>query len=170
MSTHWTNRLSDCQVLVLLQNAYTKGSLKQGWNYQRWFNEFSTSRSGQRISTVFEGQLKAPKYTNCTTKMGDNPDSLLVPMPSHVKSAISRVKPKILLACGAIAEDVAQQVWQGDLIVMPHPAFRVLTNSLLVAVREAICNRLDQYDNNSVDAPIRFKFAQERGKHKLFVL
>jgi hypothetical protein len=50
-------------VLVVLQNAYDKGSLRDGYQYHRWLREFQSSRTGVRLNVVTE-DLTNVHYAN----------------------------------------------------------------------------------------------------------
>jgi hypothetical protein len=86
-------------------------------------------------------------YTNASPKIGCGPGSILPACKAHLRRAIKRVSPRVILACGAVAEQAVTEMWAGDLIVMPHLACRVLTNNLLEQVRKLLRWRLFFYAN-----------------------
>jgi len=139
-------------VLVVLQNAYDKGKLRDGYQYYRWLHEFKSSRTGIRLNAVTE-DLTNLHYTNASPKIGCGPKSILPACKAHLRRTIKRVSPRIVLACGAIAEQAMSETWSGDLIVMPHLACRVLTNNLLEQVRQLLRWRLFFYANGWTRGP-----------------
>jgi hypothetical protein len=139
-------------VLVVLQNAYDKGKLRDGYQYYRWLQEFHSSRTGVRLNVVTE-DLANLHYTNASPKIGCGPKSILPACKTHLRRAIKRVSPRIVLSCGAIAEQAVIEIWTGDLIVMPHLACRMLTNNLLKQVRQLLRWRLFFYANGWTRGP-----------------
>ena len=132
------------RLLVVLQNAYDKGQLKQGWHPGRWKTEFLKSRTGFRLKMALPGTLYgrlypwSVHYTNACPGIGNGPDSQLEPCEKHLGRALRRVDPMIVLACGKVAEGLCTKLWAGPLIVMPHPASRVITDNLLVQVASCL--------------------------------
>ena len=133
-------------ILIVLQNAYDKGRLRDGYQYHRWLREFRSSRTGVRLNAVTE-DLTNVHYANTSPKIGCGPRSILPTCKTHLRRAIKRASPRIVLACGVIAEQAMSETWAGDLIAMPHLACRVLTNDLLEQVRKLLRWRLFFYAN-----------------------
>lgn len=158
-------------VLVVLQNAYDKGRLRDGYQYHRWLREFRSSRTGVRLNAVTE-DLTNVHFTNASPKIGRGPKSILPACKAHLWRAIKRASPRIVLACGVIAERAVIETWAGDLIAMPHLACRVLTNNLLEEVRKLLRWRLFFYANGwtrgphadvTSRVPMRIAVRQRRG-------
>ncbi|MCI0388600.1 MAG: hypothetical protein MOB07_07515 [Acidobacteria bacterium] len=139
-------------VLVVLQNAYDKGRLRNGYQYHRWLREFRSSRTGVRLNAVTE-DLTNVHYANASPKIGRGPKSILPACKAHLRRAIKRASPRIVLACGVIAEQAVIETWAGDLIAMPHLACRTLTNDLLEQVRKLLRWRLFFYTNGWTRGP-----------------
>jgi hypothetical protein len=56
-----------------------------------------------------------------------------------VEQAIADVDPHLIVCCGAQAEKAVVPRWKGErTIVVPHPACRVLTNSLYLLAADYI--------------------------------
>lgn len=164
------NRKEHDRILVVLQNAYAKGTLAQGWSKNRWLNEFRTSRAGTRLGVVFEEYLEAVRYTNTTPKLGDTAASKLPAQPSHVRKALRRAEPWIVVACGKQSEEVCSREWAGDLWVLPHPCYRVVTDKLLEEAGRLIRWRLywhsepGMVQDARLNGPVcRIAFRQQRG-------
>jgi hypothetical protein len=128
------------RILVVLQNPYTKGSLSKGWNPSRWRFEFESSRSGRRLQDAFPIGLGHCRihYTNANPKLGDNPESKMPADLKHLKRSARRTAPDMIIACGKIAEEAVRTIWDGSLIAIPHPAYRLLTNRLLDECKQFI--------------------------------
>lgn len=77
-------------------------------------------------------------FGNTTPKVGEGPSSKLPPEPAHVKNLLQEVNPGVVVAVGLQAEGVLRELWAGDLLCLPHPANRVLTNALLDRARELL--------------------------------
>ena len=131
--------LKDVPILVVLQSAYDKGGLKDGWHPSTWWKEFRTSRSGIRLAGMFlEEDLRWFRYCNAAPGVGKGPDSKLDPSHVNLRRRIKKVRPRYVLACGKLAEWVVQTTWGGPLVVIPHLAYRPLTNELLRGARELL--------------------------------
>jgi hypothetical protein len=42
---------------------------------------------------------------------------------------LAATRPEVVIACGRQAEQALQVLWEGPLLVVPHPAARILTNA-----------------------------------------
>jgi len=124
-------------ILICLQNAYAKGSLIRGWHPSRWWQEFLTSRSGKRLQLILPEDVKV-HYCNVAPGIGESVATVLEASYSHVKKALNRTQPDYVIACGKLAEPVLIQIWKGNLLCIPHPASRVLTNQLLLKTKELL--------------------------------
>jgi len=127
--------MSNEKILVVLQNAYDRGSLSAGFNPKRWLNEFEHSRTGHRL---LYGALESRftfrwdlRYTNASPKLGHGSSSKHQPDRRHLRRRLRDVAPDLVLACGQLAEAATSELWSGPLVAIPHPASRVLTNELL---------------------------------------
>jgi hypothetical protein len=129
------------QILVMLQNAYDRGSLSKGYNYRRWVRELAATRAGQRLEHIFY-PLTEVRIANTTPCLGRGADSKLPACPKHVRRILRRVGPRIVLACGKQAEEICLKLWPGDLMCIPHPSFRLLTNDLLTMADQLMSWRL----------------------------
>ncbi len=104
-------------VLVVLQNAYDKGSLAEGWSPARWRKEYESSRSGRRLQLALPSDWNV-RYTNTTPVLGNGPDSRLEPDLGHLRRRVRKLSPDIVLACGKPAEAATLKVWPGALVAM----------------------------------------------------
>ncbi len=125
------------KVLVVLQNAWAESAARR-WEYRSWVRALKRSRSGRRLSRVFEGDWTGVTFGNTTAAVGEGPDSRLPADPEHVRGLFARHTPDVVVAVGLQAEHATKSAWPGPLLVMPHPASRVLTNGLLDRANELL--------------------------------
>ena len=125
---------NDRRILVVLQNAYTKGDLEDGYHPATWRRELLTSRSGRRLERALPPARVS--YTNSSRVVGDGPESVHEADRAHIRRRLRDVDPDVVLACGKVAETAVTAVWSGAVVVIPHPASRSLTNDLLDQARE----------------------------------
>jgi hypothetical protein len=130
------------KLLVVLQNAYDKGSLADRWNYAAWKREFESSRTGTRLLYALPDMGTSPSwrvhYANAAPGVGRGSRSCLRPSRVHLRRAVKRVEPDVVLACGRLAEETALAAWEGSLLAIPHPAYMCLTNELLDRCRDVL--------------------------------
>jgi hypothetical protein len=125
------------KILVLLQNAWAYEPA-EAWQYDSWVLALRASRSGQRLARIFGPCWDQVIFGNTTAKVGQGPDSRLPPDLNHVRALFNTHQPDIVLACGQQAERVASETWPGPLLCIPHPAYRVLKNSLLARAKKLL--------------------------------
>ncbi len=120
------------RLLIVLQNPYDKDGLERGWNATTWAAAYRSSRTGQRLARALPhaGGWKL-HHTNANPRIGQGPDAKLPADLPHLRRVLKRVRPDFVLSCGKEAEKAAVSVWDGPLLAIPHPAFRLLTNDLL---------------------------------------
>lgn len=124
------------RILVVLQNPYDKGKLST-WNPSTWRQEFERSRAGVRLRREALPSGGAIKYSfaNANPTIGNGARSRFAASPKHIRKALRRVQPDLVLACGRDAEDAIAQTWDGPMIAIPHPSYMCLTNELLRTCR-----------------------------------
>lgn len=160
------------RVLVVLQNAYDKGGLHKGHNPEKWMHEFLGSRTGARLATMFSRSelpttdLTKCHYVNTTDEIGFGASSKLPPDPQVVRRALHKLRPDMVVACGQQAEEVVLSLWPHDIVAIPHPAHRLLTNDLLRAAGDVVRRHLTQRDPDR----LRVAFRQFQGRHGMIDL
>lgn len=149
------------KILVILQNAYLNIPMYREITYDVWYRMFCRCKSGKRLSNVFGSyeKMKLAKFCNTTPHWGLGSKSKLTPDKEHILKEIENAKPDIVLACGRQAEESIKECWSGNLIVMPHPAARTLTNALIDAVGKKL------FEENL--GACRIAFRQRRGYFEL---
>lgn len=118
------------KILIVLQNAYNVGKLRRGFNSATWLSELRGSLSYSKIIRAIPDDFEV-RWTNACRGVGKGPNSRLDPYPAKVRKRAVEHRVDAVLACGRIAEQAATISWDGPLLAIPHPACRVLTNSLL---------------------------------------
>jgi len=152
-------------LLVVLQNAYDKGRLRAGerFNPASWRAEFTQSSTGRRLRIVLNSHDDLDiRYCNAAPGIGKGSRSKLKACPKHVGKAVRRANPNLVLACGELAEKTVRDLWEGDLIVMPHPAYMFLTQDLLLQARRAIRDWKSSYPRPP-EVTKRIALRQKRG-------
>lgn len=141
------------RLLVILQNPYDRGVLAKGFTPGRWKLEYAKSRVCQRLERVLPRLHYRIHFTNANPRVGVGPDSCHEPDFNHLRRTLKRVKPFAVLACGAVAEAAIIELRKPGhnerealktLVIIPHPAFRLLHNNTLVAANRFLCRLAEQ--------------------------
>ena len=125
-------------VVCFLQNAWSPLYAGGVWPRESWLRALRDSRSGKRLRLL----VSNPGWCHNTTPIvGDRASSVVKPDPAHVLAILEDRRPKVVIACGKQAEAALLDALGSSpagLIVVPHPAHRLLTNDLYVAAREEL--------------------------------
>jgi hypothetical protein len=130
-------------VVAFLQNAWSSEMAGRHWPREDWLSALHASRSGQRIRTVESLAKLAVWWDNTTPEVGDNPDSVLPPDRDHITRVLVEQRPTAVLAMGKQAAAVVAELWDGPLLVVPHPTYRVVTNRLYAAAGRLLAGGLE---------------------------
>ncbi len=125
--------------LVLLQNAWSGAYAGETWPRRSWLMALEACRSGQRLRVAFPDP-ESVHYDNTTPIVGATPDSVVPPDLEHVQALLDQ-GPPIVVACGKQAGEVALKLWDGPLILCPHPAYRFVTDELFRMVGAQVRRR-----------------------------
>lgn len=119
------------KAVAFLQNAWSKQYAGKEWERTSWLAALHASRSGQRICHVIQS---APNveiwWDNTTPLVGNHPDSVIPIDYDHVRNVLNTQKPDMVLVFGKQAAE-AVKICTCPIMILPHPAYRVLTNALL---------------------------------------
>lgn len=77
-----------------------------------------------------ENRCGEVEWHNTTPRVGDTPDSLLPPDLAHVRGIVEANRGATFIACGRQAANVLRAAGVAPLLILPHPACRVVTNRL----------------------------------------
>jgi len=118
-------------IVCFLQNAWSPLYAGGTWPRRSWLKALAKSRSGQRLR-VFEGAAAcAIHYDNTTPIVGDNPNSVVAPDEAHIRGVLREVKPDCVVTFGRQAAEVVTEIAHRlPVLQLPHPAHRLVTNSL----------------------------------------
>jgi hypothetical protein len=122
--------------IVFLQNAWSPLYAGGTWPRRSWLKALARSRSGQRLRIIVKDEFDLCE--NTTPIVGETPNSVIPPDIEYIKSIINKREPEAIVACGKQAEKILSELWSGPLIITPHPAYRVLKNSVYERVRELL--------------------------------
>jgi hypothetical protein len=145
--------------LVLLQNAWStyyqwvdsgwpvpaRLDPDRVWRRGAWLAAFHHSRSGRRWRTILEPALPDIRFhfDNTTPRVAGESAGAHPPDRDYVGALLAGGghlgrAPDLVVACGKQAARAAQSAWGGQLLVLPHPAHRVLTDALMYQARLAL--------------------------------
>lgn len=132
------------KVLIMLQNAWSPIYAGEIWPRESWLNALHKSRSGQRLKTLVDN-LKDVEvwFDNATPQVSEHPDIQLPVDIEHISSLLTIFKPDIAVAAGKQAAEALLSIVKVPLLIMPHPASRVVTNKLIKQAAHLIMNGLD---------------------------
>lgn len=148
-------------ILVLLQNAWSKKP-RTNWKREMWLRALAQSRTGRRL---FKALSDLPEheiyFENTTRAVGTSAGSKPRIDYDHVREVLQKHTWDFVIACGKQAEQAAREEWDGKMLVIPHPAYRVATNALFASAGLAI-NRFRQTGSFYQDMG-RIALRQRRG-------
>lgn len=121
-------------IVAFLQNAWSPVYAGGTWPRESWLRALHQSRSGQRISILADA-VKPTEiwWDNTTPIVGEHPSSVVEPDSDHIDSVLDAREPTAVIALGKQAAAALRgpcDVRKIPLLILPHPAHRVLTNSL----------------------------------------
>lgn len=122
-------------LVVFLQNAWSPVYAGGMWERTSWLRALQRSRSGLRLRLLIDD---FDLCENTTPMVGASPDSVIPPDEAHILAILERRSPRVVVACGKQAEDALSRLWDGALLALPHPAYRVLTDSVYREARSML--------------------------------
>jgi hypothetical protein len=122
-------------LLIILQNAYT--TLPKLPPYDVWLaTALWNSPTGIGLIKMLPEGI--PYFIiNSTDEVADNSRDVLKPNPHWIRKWIKLVKPRIVLACGKVAQRACTEL-QIDHVKAPHPAWTGLTKEKIEQVKTLI--------------------------------
>jgi len=120
-------------MIVFLQNAWSPVYAGREWPRDSWLRALERSRSGQRLRVMIDDFSVCE---NITRAVGARPHIAMPADDTHVNQLLQMKRPRIVVACGKLAEMCLLRLWQGPLLVVPHPAHRLLTDELYRQAKE----------------------------------
>lgn len=122
-------------MIIFLQNAWSPVYAGTAWPRRSWLRALDSSRSGQKVK-ILTSDLSL--VHNVAPICGKTPSSVTPVDRQHVGAIIDMCKPRVIVACGLVAEKTLREAWAGALLCLPHPAHRVLTNDLYKHARKLL--------------------------------
>lgn len=131
------------RVVCFLQNAWSPLYAGRTWPRESWLRALRDSRSGKRLRIL----VSNPGWCHNTTPVvGDHPSSKPPADLDHVIEILKDREPKLVIACGKQAEEATLIALDAlelpgskvGLVVVPHPAARVLTDNLYEIARAEV--------------------------------
>lgn len=122
------------KAVVILQNAWSPLYAGGEWPRPSWLKALRSSRSGQRLNVLEQAATGIDLwYDNTTPIVGDCADSVIKPDLSHISFLLYEQNPDCIIACGKQSAKVMEKFayeMARPLLIVPHPAYRVLSNEL----------------------------------------
>ena len=119
------------KTVAFLQNAWSKEYAGSQWPRESWLVALHASRTGQRIRTLIASCADVDIWwDNTTPHVGDHPDSVIPPDYQHIRQVLLEQQPTHVLALGQQAGRATEPFCDVPLLIVPHPAYRVVTNEL----------------------------------------
>lgn len=127
-------------IVAFLQNAWSPVFAGGTWPRRSWLRALHASRSGQRLA-VLTGAADGLEFwfDNTTPIVGAEPSSIVPPDPNHIQWVLwdrgeRMVKRASVVICFGkqAAKAVCPFAEQAGvpILIVPHPAYRCLTNEL----------------------------------------
>lgn len=69
-------------------------------------------------------------YDNTTPIVGAKSSSIVKPNTQHIQKILAEQNPDLVILFGKQAKEAVLNMWAGNVLILPHPANRVLTNVL----------------------------------------
>lgn len=121
-------------ILVVLQCAwYHDGKSRP---YKTWIKALWKSHTGRRLKEMLPEDVPFV-ICNASPQIGQDAGASFKADPAHVADMINRVKPTIVLGCGAIAHSALSKL-DVEYIKAPHPAWRRLTKERTKKIRHVL--------------------------------
>jgi hypothetical protein len=128
------------QAVGFLQNAWSPFWAGGTWPRRYWLKALMLSRSGQRLKTLIDA-CPALEYhwDNTTPIVGDTPDSVIPASYDHIVRVLRAQMPDVVITFGVQAAEALSFLSETPRLILPHPAYRIVTNKLFRRAGELLC-------------------------------
>jgi hypothetical protein len=133
------------KVVVFLQNAWSPAYAGQEWPRDLWLRALWRSRSGLRLEHLtmpLESETIVWWFDNASQRVGARPDDCYHADRKHMRRVLKKREPHYVICLGYVAKcGWARIGFPYELtpcMMLPHPAFRLLTNGLYVQARQIL--------------------------------
>lgn len=132
------------KVTVFLQNAWSPVYAGGTWPRSSWLKALNRSRSGQRIRVLrTAARYHEFWFDNTTPIVGATPNSVVPPAPDHIAAVLAKSCPHMVVTMGKQAAAAVVPLCLSPVLILPHPAYRVVTNELFEEAGRYICSGWD---------------------------
>lgn len=138
-------------MIIFLQNAWSPVYAGTVWPRRSWLRALAQSPAGRRLRILTDDLACVH---NVAPLCGLSPSSVMPAEDKHVIAILESCTPRVVVACGKHAQAALVRLWDGPLLLVPHPTHRVLTNELYRRVRAVL--DLPEFTG-------RIVFTQQRG-------
>jgi hypothetical protein len=120
------------KIVGFLQNAWSGFYAGETWPRESWLKALARCRSGQRLAYFASacGSDIEIWWDNTTPIVGATPNSVVPPDTNHMLRVVHAIRPTSVVAFGKQAEKALLELQVTPLLILPHPACRVVTNKL----------------------------------------
>lgn len=118
-------------IVAFLQNAWSPVYAGGTWPRRSWLRALHASRSGQRLA-ILTGAATGLEFwfDNTTPIVGAEPSSIVEPDAEHIAEVVRSQNPGQVIAMGKQAAAAVAPFVSVPMLIVPHPAYRCLTNAL----------------------------------------
>jgi hypothetical protein len=118
-------------------------------DYDFWYKAFCRARSGERLIRNLGRELFSSfEWENASPQIGRESGAKFPADLQHINKWIAVRKPDLIVAFGQVAEKAPcstdiRDKYQ-DLICVPHPASRLVTNDLFLSLRDILYGQIEK--------------------------
>ena len=128
-----------------LQNPWSPFYAGGRWPRESWLRALALSRSGQRLKLLECGEVNI-YYENACPIVCENPKDVMPADTNHMRQVLSEQKPDVIICFGgpaAAAMNSLLHEFKQPLMLLPHPAYRFVTNELFNKALEILKKGFD---------------------------
>ena len=131
-------------IVGFLQNAWSPVYAGSEWPRKSWLRALHASRSGKRLCVLVEASDREDWWwDNTARQVAATPKGVCPADKQHITSVLQTMEPEIVVALGKQAGQALPSLWAGPLCVLPHPTYRLVTNSLFEIAGNLLSNRFE---------------------------
>lgn len=117
--------------VLFLQNAWSPLYAGGTWPRESWLKALWRSPSGRRLRLLLD---QAPNLEfwldNTTPLVGPTATSTWPADHAHMRAILAIQQPDVVICCGRQARQACWDLHLKPLLILPHPAYRVVTDQL----------------------------------------
>ena len=141
------------KIVLFIQNAYSQEYAGRQWKRDKWLEALWESRTGKRLLPLLQAIREEDINVwidNTTPVVARTHQEKIEPDLHHMIDVVCRQKPSMVVCMGARARDAWNEITRSDALIhipalfLPHPAYRVLTNVLLLEAASLFMNGITE--------------------------